>query len=189
MIRQLLLSSAFVSIALGAHATEYKGGADVGGEAATYDIVTDGMIGALATGDILAFTVSLATAGAPDVINQTSGFAAINGVDLTATAQSLSYNFGGTSGDYAAFDSHQAGAGYFAFQSSPNAFGFGTSGPGDAAFNGAAVYSDVRSGDPVVATAVSAAPEPATWALMIAGVGLVGGALRLGRRCPRAVAA
>jgi hypothetical protein len=31
-------------------------------------------------------------------------------------------------------------------------------------------------------TAVSAAPEPATWSLMIAGVALVGGALRLGRR-------
>jgi hypothetical protein len=30
--------------------------------------------------------------------------------------------------------------------------------------------------------AVSAAPEPATWSLMIAGVALVGGALRLGRR-------
>ena len=32
------------------------------------------------------------------------------------------------------------------------------------------------------ASAVSATPEPATWALMIAGVGMVGGALRYSRR-------
>ena len=29
---------------------------------------------------------------------------------------------------------------------------------------------------------VSGAPEPSTWALMIAGVGLIGSALRFGRR-------
>ena len=31
-------------------------------------------------------------------------------------------------------------------------------------------------------TVISAAPEPASWALMIAGIGLAGGMLRVGRR-------
>lgn len=36
--------------------------------------------------------------------------------------------------------------------------------------------------DDVLASAVSAAPEPSTWALMIAGIAFLGAALRLGRR-------
>ena len=39
------------------------------------------------------------------------------------------------------------------------------------------LVSEVVSGG-----SISAAPEPSTWALMIAGVGMVGGALRFGRR-------
>ena len=47
-------------------------------------------------------------------------------------------------------------------------------------FNGGAGASG--SYDGTVAFTVSAAPEPSVWALMIAGVAMIGGMLRLGRR-------
>jgi hypothetical protein len=61
---------------------------------------------------------------------------------------------------------------YFGF-----ADGFGFNGPSGA-------YGDNfnTANAPGITLTVSTAPEPAAWALMIAGVGLVGGALRLGRR-------
>ena len=60
-------------------------------------------------------------------------------------------------------------------------------------YNGSPSCFGDNSGDFTVTTSgsasVSAAPEPSTWALMIAGVGLVGGALRYGRRNIQATAA
>jgi len=50
-------------------------------------------------------------------------------------------------------------------------------------------YSDNDAGYSVALTAVSAAPEPAAWAMMLLGLGGVGMAMRLSRRTPfRAVA-
>lgn len=58
-------------------------------------------------------------------------------------------------------------------------FDFGTSKVNRVVFGSSGYSMEL---DDVLASAVSAAPEPSTWALMIAGIAFLGAALRLGRR-------
>ena len=59
----------------------------------------------------------------------------------------------------------------------------------DGSFTPTAAYSSGSYDGTVEFTAVSAAPEPSTWALMIAGVAMIGAMLRYGRRGGLAVRA
>jgi len=47
---------------------------------------------------------------------------------------------------------------------------------------GPTVFTDLFTGDDVTISATEAVPEPATWAMMAIGFGLIGGAYRAQRR-------
>lgn len=156
----------------------YTGSFNAGAGSANYTFTTDGTLGAINERNLLSYSISLQDSSGTVVLTQANSskfnFA------MTATAENLNVRRNGTSGGvYIA--SYALTGGVFDGALNINFL------------NGTFLqilsnsYRGVLTGDfatnlafvpPVINPSVSAVPEPASWAMMIGGFGLVGGAAR-----------
>ena len=182
-MKYALLGSAYfcLSIPSGVVAATivYTGQQAQGDLVADYTVETDGTIGVLAAANITGFSFTITNGTSSASADETDGSKLVLGQALRATATSLLFffeqptpsvfqlSFGGTSNS----PSYRV-----AFASSPPL----------AAIN-LKLYGEANTSYPgneprVIATVQAPVPEPATWAMMIGGFGIVGGSLRRSRR-------
>lgn len=188
MKKFLLASAAAFVVASSANAATFVGSRTVGAGTADLSITTDGTVGTLSTANVLDWTITVTDSfGSFTLFGPLSGGNSnllLVGPGLSATATDLLYDFGSTG--LALFQSPSNGSGgpFYCVQSSSNCFdsgGFG--GPAEALSSIACCApGDLERmalrGNVVLASVRNAVPEPGTWAMMIAGFGLVGGAMR-----------
>ena len=146
----------------------------------TGTITTDGTIGSIGSGNITAWNLILSGGAATfNLTNGNSGVFVTVPSHVTATAQNLFFDYDTPNNGYLLFQvSFGDATRYWC-----NAAGVGTS----TCFQGATVTPqsigdpslqvEARSGVQIIATA-GGVPEPAAWALMLAGFGLTGAAMR-----------
>ncbi len=185
-MKQIMMSVAALGLALmtavPAQAITYTGTRVVESQTAQLSITTDNTLGVLSAANILDWTVILSFVNVPfTLFGPLSGgnsVALIEGNGLTATATDLIFNF----------DSN----GLFLIGETPNLFGKAycvdgaQSSPGCIGSAGSEVITRAGitlvtlDGSAVLASATpgGAVPEPATWALLVAGFGLTGAAIR-----------
>ena len=144
----------------------------------TGTVVTDGTTGVLGTANFLNWTLNVQGDGASDVLTKANSNVFVVGASTSATATSILFDFDNASPSYLLFQkAFSSGTSYICAASTPY--------PTTPCYQGASVvpqsYNDpssqysTPSGNLVIAAAV---PEPASWALMLGGFGLMGGALR-----------
>jgi hypothetical protein len=181
MKKYILAGAALAALAASAaHATITYSGSVTGTSyidgtvsTASYTITTDGTLGTLSLPNFTGYTLSINgfDSSGTGVWSNNDGFGAVS-----ATATTLSFNFGSTASQLIFFDGNSylcisSDAASCAGEPSPSV-GFGVFDP-----------SLVGSFDPrpasvqVIATA-AAVTEPASWAMLIAGFGLTGAAMR-----------
>ena len=139
-----------------------------------YTITTDGTLGTLSAGNYTGYTLSL---NYNNVIRNSSGNAVYAGYGTggSATASALSFDFGTFQNGIVFFDGNDALCFVAAGLSC-----VGEPTPASLLYSapiGANGYLPRSGGVEVIATS-GAVPEPASWAMLIAGFGLVGAAAR-----------
>ena len=174
------LASAALSLTLAAGAASaanitYAVNRTVGSGSVVGTITTDGAFGVLGAGDIVAFNLELTGPG--NSFNLTSpSNVYVNGVDLTATAHDLSFDFSGAdNGSFLLQQGPKNGRNYYCdATSSADCLQGESDVPGFYTDPSSQIVS--RSGVQVIG--VAGVPEPASWALMLLGVSALGAALR-----------
>jgi len=186
---------AAISVALAAPGLAHAGpivynvNQSIGTGSVTGTLTTDGTIGTLSGANFTAWSLLLSVPGQTFTLDQTnsvvlnyvSGFYGPNNADLTATAQNILFNFDGTDGGYFGIQQGPySGNHYWCSATITQGFDCAAGGQTVAPIS---VFSSYQfqgfRGNQILATAaVSAAPEPATWSMMILGFGAVGFALR-----------
>lgn len=176
MKTKILAIAAASALAMPASAATYIVNASGNGVSATGSIETDGTLGLLTRANVLDWQFTLKDAGGSFLISgpSNSQLMFFNAPALTATAKGLFFDFygsgavlfqnpqvGSTINFLCYTGSALCGGGYNRISISVKNFGGGIS----------------QAGVQQIATA-AAVPEPAAWAMMIAGVGMAGGALR-----------
>ena len=172
-----------------AQAVVYTGSKTVGAIHASYSVQTDGTLGVLAENNLLGFSGVLTRNGEarPFASTLSGGLQSLVGTSLIATASQLIFDFGGDGGFAFAtisFDGEpvlravcfaSAAATCPGGESLGTTLIFGLTPEEEFDF----AYVAAASEPMVIATAAAAAvPEPASWALLVAGFGLTGAALR-----------
>jgi hypothetical protein len=178
-------------VAAPALATTYVGTRNVNGGTMHLSITTDNALGALSTANLVDWTINLnfevfsVTLFGP--LSGGNSVGGIEGTGVTATATDLTFNFDGD--------------GFMFFRKSPGVLqpaycldgaNSGTSCIGSSAgsenFFAGALLQTTLDGSSVLASAVpggpGGVPEPATWAMMIIGLGAAGSLIR-GRAAAR----
>ena len=173
MKKILLATTAALAIgtvmASSASATTYNGTRSFDGATVSLSITTDGVIGVVATADILSWNVGITdTAGTADLTPANSQQANF-GTDLTATATQLLFNFSGGTGPFIFEETRIGDDGPFYCVNSVG-FCWGAGAPAEGAstqFGETPTDFVFQSGIQVLA--VSATPLPSTWTMLIAG--------------------
>ncbi len=164
-------------IALPAQAITYIGNRTIGVGTAALSITTDDTLGILSAANIIDWTITVAKPGESALLNPGNSNLIFSSTALSATATQLLFDFDGSGGFAFAMsgvgNSRPAycisGATGVNCNSTPNTEGvFFTSGDITQTFDGVSVLGSVGGG----------VPEPASWALMIAGFGVVGATAR-----------
>lgn len=152
-------------------------------------ITTDGSFGTLAAADVTGFHLTVTGIGASVVLTDADSIVVNTGANLTATASKLLFDYSGPAG-FLDFQQGPFGTGmkYYCNASSLSACLQGASAVPES-YNGPSAQFQARTGLQTIATAtaVGGVPEPATWALALAGFALTGSMMR--RRSVKAVAA
>ncbi len=188
MKKLFVTASALALMISPAFATTYVGTRTVGTGSANLSITTDGTTGGLVQSNVTDWTIILTnTAGIFTLHGPLSGSNSqflLTGNGLSATATDLLFDFGASS-SFGLFQNPGIGSGqnWYCFESlGANCAG---SGVGESVTTIGGSRTNVFQQGNVVLASVDgggAVPEPASWALMLAGFGLAGGALRVRRR-------
>lgn len=174
------MAVAFPALATPAEAAIYRGIRQLGGPlTAGLEITTDGTLGTLSAGNVLYFKATFSGLYEEDIANYgahptvQSASVTLDGTSLTATAGRLYFDFdsgggvfGVASGSYYLFTA----AGNVGWQPKIEFYEL------DSEFSQAISQSGVQE--------LAAVPEPASWAMLIAGFGLVGASMRRRRGLP-----
>ena len=178
---RILMSGSVLAVALmgaaPAQAITYIGNRTIGVGTAALSITTDDTLGILSGANIVDWTITVAKPGESALLNPGNSNLIFSSTALSATATQLLFDFDGSGGF--AFATSGVGNSRPAYcisgasgvncNNTANTEGvFFTSGDITQTFDGVAVLGSVGGG----------VPEPASWALMIAGFGLVGSAMR-----------
>lgn len=178
----MLKAVCFVALALSGTAAAaapitYTVNQTIGFGSVTGTIQTNGAIGTLSDADILGFMLTVTGGGASVQLSQTGSIVQTQGGNFSATASDLFFDYSGASG-YLLFQKGSFGTGkeYYCNSSVSGTCFQGASAIPES-FNSLSAQVEARRGNQIIAS-VSLVPEPAGWALMIAGFGLAGVALR-----------
>ncbi len=141
----------------------------------TGTIQTDGTLGLLSASNITGWSLdgSALNHGTGTMTGPSPTFTAtVTGTDLTATSTDLLFNFSGTDGGYFALQSSQYRVVVATHLS--DVVSFATSGAGEGLLNGPwnAFSSTAKSGTQSIAD--TGTPEPASFALVLGGIALLG---------------
>lgn len=181
------IAAIVLAMPVSAHALTYLGNRSIGLGSAALSITTDGTLGILGLSNIVGWTIGLDggafTLFGPDGA-QNSRLRSGGGAALFATATDITFDFGFNvnARSFIIFDTPDSEPlkKFYCVQTGQGCLGDGVSGEADSS-SGTAFQFTPRSGVVVlasVATTGNGVPEPAAWALMIAGFGIVGGAMR-----------
>lgn len=148
-------------------------------------IQTDGTLGALDQSNVIGFDLFVNGPGAAIELTQANSVIVTSGSNLSAFQNHLAFNYSGPSGFLLfQFGSFGTGKKYYCNSSVADTCFQGASAIPDS-FDSPSAQVEARVGNQIIASTGDAVPEPASWALMLGGFGLVGAALR--RRVPAAV--
>ena len=195
-IAALLAGTAFVGVSASAAPIIYTVNQVIGAGGVTGTITTDGTVGTLAAVNITAWNLLLTgNSGATfNLVNGSSGVEVGNisdpfnpnagNADLTADATNIYFNYSGTDGGYLGFQTlpFYGGQNYWCNASFNNNF--------DCAqgksvvpvlFSSPTSIYQAATGNQIIASVVGTnggVPEPATWAMMVIGIGVIGATMR-----------
>lgn len=180
VLRQMTLAAALGGAAVAAHAgIVYQVARTVGAGTLTGFIETDGTLGAITAANFTSFSLALL---APDInggvastiTSGSQGFFSSGASLLSATATDLLFD-------------HEGGSGiFYAYTDTGDFWCLAGGGVGDTGCfaqgeiigysdtTGGAAYIAARSGVTAFGTVASLVPEPATWALAVGALGLLG---------------
>ena len=167
-----------------AQAATYIGSRTIGTGSVNISITTDGTIGAIDDGNIVSYVIDLVNLDGTFTLNEANSGTLITG-GLSATATDLLFDFGFSG--FALFQAPGPGSGdtFYCLQGITPCY-TPVDVPGEAveATTDYIYPTAPQSGVQVIASlaGTGAVPEPATWAMMILGLGAVGGAMRSARR-------
>lgn len=175
-------SLALLIMAGTADAAVYTVNQTIGLGSVTGSLTTNGTIGALSASDFTAWDLLLTGAGGVTYsISQANSSVVAIGGSVTATNDNIFFNYSSGANDYLLFqDGLFTGMRYWCNASTSSDCLQGAS-VVPQSFNSPSAQFEARRGTIAIAT-VSAVPEPATWALMLAGFAMVGAAVRYRRR-------
>lgn len=162
-----------------ADATVYNVNRTIGLGAVVGTITTDGATGTINPSDFIGWDLQLVGLGVTTLITNTDSGAAVwgAGVDITADATSVSFNFSGNDAGFLVFqDGKSSGNFYWCVDSTNGACGASESVVPQNFMDPSAQFATL-SGNQVIASTTGATPEPATWALILlgfAGLGYAG---------------
>ena len=182
------LAAALAASAANATAIVYNVNQSIGGGSVVGTITTDGATGVLTASDITAWDLMLNGVGASYHLKDTDVAAAkvVIGNSLTATASDLFYNFSGATGDFFLLQDHySSGATYYCNSNGFTACFTGKSDVPQSISDPSAQYDHIASGNQIIGVAARGVPEPASWAMMLIGLGALGMALRTRRPAAR----
>jgi hypothetical protein len=176
-VTALLLAASMLTATTAADAITYVGSRTIGTGSVNISVTTDGTIGAIGSGNIVDYTIDLFNLDGTFTLTSANSDVLVTG-GLSATANDLLFNFDGSG--LALFQAPGLGSGqtFYCLQGFTNCY-VPTNVPGEAveATTDFVYPSVTQSGLQVIASA-GVVPEPATWAMMIGGFGLLGAAAR-----------
>ncbi len=206
LLAALAMSCAFLASPVVAANITYTVNQSIGVGGVTGTITTNGTIGTLTTGDFTAWNLLLTGSGGATyaLTNGNSGVLVGNisdpfnpnagNADTTADALNIYFNFDGTDGGYLGFQqSFYSGEHYWCNASQGQGFDCllgKTVVPGS--FSDPHTQNVSATGNQILASVagtVGAVPEPASWAMLLFGFGLVGVTVRRRAASPVHVAA
>ncbi len=172
-----------------AQATTYLGNRTIGTGSAILSITTDGTIGVLGAANITDWTITLSEGGTNFTLlgplSGSNSAISLSGSALSATATDLLFNFSAPSGEFLLQNPSIGSSGPSYCAQINGCFDF--VGPGEAVNTDFTFTFErtAQSGSVVLASTggtSGAVPEPGTWAMMLAGFGLMGAAMRRRQR-------
>ena len=182
MLKSVLAGAASLLVlasAVSSKATTYNGTRTVGTTVVDLSIDTDGTIGTLARSDITDYSVNITNGSSSLILDPSNTQFVFIGDALTATSTSLDYDLSQTDENTLAFFLKPVGGSSYAIGNSGFVNPSDNSGE-SALING--IYNSIdETGVQVIASVpgiTAAVPEPATWTLLITGIGIMGAALR-----------
>jgi hypothetical protein len=172
-------AAALAAAAVPANATVYNVDRTIDGGSVVGTITTDGATGTISPSDFTAWDLVLSGPGSIVTISSGDAIHAVygSGVDITADATQVSFNFSASDGGFLVFQQTMgSGQTYWCVNSNNGTCNDNESVVPQGFMDPSAQFA-TRSGNLVIASATGAAPEPATWALMLlgfAGLGYAG---------------
>jgi hypothetical protein len=186
ILKTTLLLATMLAVPMSAHAIAivYSVNQTIGSGSVLGTITTNGTIGALVASDVTAFSLDISSpsvsGGVPQRLTQVSDSLFLVGPSLVASAGALTWNFAPEDGSTFKFTKNFSGLAWcgansgevYTYCEGRTVDVFTIQGDFDL-FESAA-----QSGTVTIATAIAPIPEPETYALMLAGLAVVGAAAR-----------